>query len=151
MFYLFLERGEGKEKERERNTNAWLPLAALPTGDLTQDPGICPDWESNLTVFGSQASTQSTVPHQLGLLLVIRVYWPSTLLVGYISPAVIFVLRGECELFSSQESLNTYHKSPEESLPYRFNECQNNFPQNKVLVNYWTPPVWPAVIFLYYN
>ena len=26
-FYLFLERGEGREKERERNINVWLPLA----------------------------------------------------------------------------------------------------------------------------
>ena len=24
--YLFLERGEGREKERERNNNVWLPL-----------------------------------------------------------------------------------------------------------------------------
>ena len=24
--YLFLEREEGREKERERNINAWLPL-----------------------------------------------------------------------------------------------------------------------------
>ena len=24
--YLFLEKGEGKEKERERNINEWLPL-----------------------------------------------------------------------------------------------------------------------------
>ena len=27
---LFLERGEGKEKERGRNTNVWLPLACPP-------------------------------------------------------------------------------------------------------------------------
>ena len=26
-FYLFLERGEGREKERKRNINVWLPLA----------------------------------------------------------------------------------------------------------------------------
>ena len=24
--YLFLERGEGREKERERNINVWLPV-----------------------------------------------------------------------------------------------------------------------------
>ena len=46
-FYLFLERGEGREKERERNINVWLPLMCPPTGDLARDPGICPDWESN--------------------------------------------------------------------------------------------------------
>ena len=26
FIYLFLERGEGKEKKRERNINVWLPL-----------------------------------------------------------------------------------------------------------------------------
>ena len=25
-----------------------------PTGDLTPNPGMCPDWESNLQPFGSQ-------------------------------------------------------------------------------------------------
>ena len=46
--YLFLERGEGREKERERNID-WLPLACMPlTGDLAPDPGMCPDQELNL-------------------------------------------------------------------------------------------------------
>ena len=26
FMYLFLERGEGREKERERNINVWLPF-----------------------------------------------------------------------------------------------------------------------------
>ena len=26
FIYLFLERGEGREEERERNINVWLPL-----------------------------------------------------------------------------------------------------------------------------
>ena len=29
FIYLFFERGEGKEKERERNIDVWLPLAHL--------------------------------------------------------------------------------------------------------------------------
>ena len=35
---LFLERGEGREKERERNINVWLPLAhpLLGTWSTTQ-------------------------------------------------------------------------------------------------------------------
>ena len=49
-FCLFLERGEGKEKERERNINVWLPLehlllgtrsttqACALTGNRTRDP-----------------------------------------------------------------------------------------------------------------
>ena len=50
FIYLFSERGEGKEKEMERNINAWLPLlcpilgtwpatqAFALTGSQTGDP-----------------------------------------------------------------------------------------------------------------
>ena len=50
IFYLFLERGEGREKKRERNINVWLPLtrpllgtwpatqACALTGNRTRDP-----------------------------------------------------------------------------------------------------------------
>ena len=50
FIYLFLERREGKEKERERNINGWLPLvhpqegtqpatqACALTGNPTRDP-----------------------------------------------------------------------------------------------------------------
>ena len=48
--YLFFERGKGREKEKERNINVWLPLARPQwgtwpatqaftlTGNRTQDP-----------------------------------------------------------------------------------------------------------------
>ena len=52
FIYLFLDRGEGREKERERKVNVWLPLAhpllgiwlttqawAL-TGNQTVDPVV---------------------------------------------------------------------------------------------------------------
>ena len=45
--YLFLERGEGREKERGRNISVWLPLTCPHTGDLARNPGMCPDRESN--------------------------------------------------------------------------------------------------------
>ena len=45
--FTYLKRGEGREKERERNINVWLPLTRLPTGDLARNPGMYPDWESN--------------------------------------------------------------------------------------------------------
>ena len=70
---LLLERGDGKEKEmeeeRERNIDVWDTHVSVasrtpPTGDLAQNPGICPDWKSNLRPFRSQAGAQST-----GLLL----------------------------------------------------------------------------------
>ena len=53
IFYLLLERVEGKEKERERNINVWLPLtrpllgtwpinqAGALTGNRTSDPLVC--------------------------------------------------------------------------------------------------------------
>ena len=41
--YLFLERGEGREKEREININMWLPVTRPQTGDLATNPGMCPD------------------------------------------------------------------------------------------------------------
>ena len=67
LFIYFLEREEGREKERERNINVWLPLTCPVLGpDLAHNPGVCPDWESNQRPFGLQAGTQSTEPHQPG-------------------------------------------------------------------------------------
>ena len=70
-FYLFLERGEGKEKEWERNINVWqmewVVASHTPqVGDLACNPGVCPEWESNRWPFGLQAGPQSTEPHQPG-------------------------------------------------------------------------------------
>ena len=53
FIYFFLERGEGREKERERNISVWLPLACAPLGtwpttwayalpgNRTCDPLVC--------------------------------------------------------------------------------------------------------------
>ena len=46
FIYLLLDRGERREKERERNINLLPPIHAL-TRDLAHNPGMCPDWESN--------------------------------------------------------------------------------------------------------
>ena len=40
-----------------------------PIGGLTCNSGICPDWESSQLPFGPKAGTQSTEPHQPGLIL----------------------------------------------------------------------------------
>ena len=66
FIYLFLEREEGREKERERNINVWLPLVH---GDLVNNPGMWPDWELKWRPFGLQAGAQSIEPHQPGLVL----------------------------------------------------------------------------------
>ena len=64
-FYLFIFRERGREGERERN-QCVVPSSMPSTGDLASNPGMCPDWESNQRHFGSQASAQSTEPHQPG-------------------------------------------------------------------------------------
>ena len=64
-FYSFLESGERKEKEREKH-QCVAASHATPTGDLARNSGVCPDGESEQGPFGSQASPQSTEPHQPG-------------------------------------------------------------------------------------
>ena len=68
FIYSFLERRQGREKERERNIDGWEkhPLVAShmpPTRDMACNPGMCPDWESNQQPFSLQAGIQSTEPH----------------------------------------------------------------------------------------
>ena len=48
ILLIYLERREGKEKDRERNISVWLPLATCPTtqacaltGNRTGDPLVC--------------------------------------------------------------------------------------------------------------
>ena len=60
-------RGEGREEEREKNNCVVDNSHTPPTGNLAHNPGICPDWESNLRLLGLQASTQPTEPQQPGL------------------------------------------------------------------------------------
>ena len=82
FIYLFLERGEGREKERERNINVWLPLvrplrgtwpstqACALTGNRTSDPlvwrpalnpltHISQDWTE---IFTSQICYKLSLP-----------------------------------------------------------------------------------------
>ena len=73
FLHLFLERGEGREKERERNIDVWEKYRSAascmpPTGDLARNPGMCPDWESNQWPFSLLDDAQPTEPHQSGLL-----------------------------------------------------------------------------------
>ena len=53
IMYLFLERGEGREKEGEKHQCVITSCTPL-TGDLACNPGMCPDWEFNQQPFGSQ-------------------------------------------------------------------------------------------------
>ena len=67
-FYLLLERGEREGERKGEKHQCVVASHVSRTGDLACNPGICPDWESNHQPFDSQAGTQSTELHQLGLL-----------------------------------------------------------------------------------
>ena len=52
FIYLFLEREEGREEERERNMSVWEIHQSLVSiiplrGDPAHNLGMCPAWESN--------------------------------------------------------------------------------------------------------
>ena len=66
--YLFLERGEGREKERERNINVWLPLTRplLGTWPETQIHVLTRNRTSDPLLRTQSSGTQCTEPHQPG-------------------------------------------------------------------------------------
>ena len=52
FFYLFWERREGREEERETNITVWekhqfVASPMQPNWGLGHNPGKCPDWEPN--------------------------------------------------------------------------------------------------------
>ena len=66
IFYLILEKGEGREKERERNIDR-LPLARALTWGQACNPDMCPDLELNWWPFAGWDDAQPTEPQQSGL------------------------------------------------------------------------------------
>ena len=67
FIYLFLERWM-REKEGEKH-QCVVASHVSPLGThLACNPGMYPNWESNWPPFSSKAGTQSTEPHQPGLI-----------------------------------------------------------------------------------
>ena len=66
FIYLLLERGDEREREGKKH-QCVVASHTSPAGILAHNPGMCPNRESNQRPFGSQAHTQSTELHQLGL------------------------------------------------------------------------------------
>ena len=61
ILFVFIFRGRVREGEREGEKHQCVaPSSAPRTGDLTLNPGLCPDWELNWRPFGLQAGAQST-------------------------------------------------------------------------------------------
>ena len=67
LFIYFQSKKKGR-REGEKH-QCVVASCVPPTGDLTCNPGMSPDWESNRHPYGSQAGVQSTEPHQPELLL----------------------------------------------------------------------------------
>ena len=67
IIYLILERGEGREKGRERNINVWLPLAPplLGTWPTTQASALTGNRSSNLLICRPALSPLSRTSQEL--------------------------------------------------------------------------------------
>ena len=66
-FYLFISRQRGREGERERSINVWLPLTGSLLGTWPTTLACTKIGNLNQQPFGSQDSAQSIGPHQRGL------------------------------------------------------------------------------------
>ena len=62
---MFREGGREGEREGEKH-ECVVASHAPPNGDLTHNPGMCVNWESNHRPFSSQTNAQSTEPHKPG-------------------------------------------------------------------------------------
>ena len=76
FIYLFLERGEGREKVWEKNINVWLPLTLSPTRDLACNPGMCPNGNRTSNPLVHRLALNPATPAGT-LLLLLRTQIPS--------------------------------------------------------------------------
>ena len=64
-FFIFRERRREGERDGEKH-QCMVASRVPPTGDLTGNPGMCPNWEWNRQPFGLQSGAQSIKPHHPG-------------------------------------------------------------------------------------
>ena len=92
FFNLFLERGKGTEKEKERNINVRekhqsVATCTPPTWDMACNTVLCPNWESNQWPFGLWKDAHPTELHQSGL--IIQLFWDWLTLIIFINDRYI--------------------------------------------------------------
>ena len=63
FIYLFLERGDGREKERGRNISLWLPLTHPQTGAWPTTQACALTGNRTKGPLDSQTSAQFIEPH----------------------------------------------------------------------------------------
>ena len=91
--YLFLETGEGREKERERNINVWLPLTCpqLRTWPTTQACARTGNWTGDHLVHRLVLSPLSLTSQ--GCITLYKVYREAYLLLSYL--LIVKICKGE--------------------------------------------------------
>ena len=104
FIYLFSERGEGRQKERERNINVWLPLVCAPFWGPGPQPSHMPWLGIKLVTLGLQAGTQSTEPCQPRLFLMIfndfyHILFIHSLVGGHLDSSQFLAAMNICVLF----------------------------------------------------
>ena len=105
ILFIFREGKGRKKRGREKGEKHQCVVASCtpPTGDLTCNPGLCPDWESNWQPFGSQAHAQSTELHQPGPIFYSLKYMTRSGIAGAGGSSVEFI---EDVLFLSKINLS---------------------------------------------
>ena len=81
-FYLFLDRGEGREKERERNINVWYCLSHTPHWGPGLQPRCVPWLGIELVTLWFTGWHSTTEPHQPGQQISFKWYWMFLFLEG---------------------------------------------------------------------
>ena len=130
--YLFLDRGEGKEKERVRNISMWLPLMCPLPGTWPQ-PRPVPWLGINLVTLRFAARVQSTElqPGEFSNFIILHwafcyAFWeiPSTLAFNFyidFYPQKLFLIHNFQGLFSELIV-------PFNVMQLLFHECNNKIP-----------------------
>ena len=94
-----------------RNINQLPPLRAQ-TEDQTCNPGMCPDWKSNLQLFGYTMILQPTEPHRPGSYLLFFFFFLCFLNFFNVYFFIVYVVTAPNFFSLSLSPLSPTHYSP---------------------------------------